>query len=159
MIHPSVPNHFNHVWLFATLWTVAHQAPQSMRFSRQEYWSGLPSPSPGDLPNPWFKPVSPTSPALQADSLPTESLGKTNSKAPPFFLMPVLELGYICQTLGMLACSPGFGLPPTSFFTTKPLLWENPNNWLGQQSFFHFIDVCAEAKAMLSPGSAHRETD
>ena len=52
-----------------TPWTVAHQAPLSMGFSRQEYWSGLPFPSPGDLPNPG---VEPKSPALQADSLPTE---------------------------------------------------------------------------------------
>ena len=50
-------------------WTVAHQAPLSMRFSRQEYWSGLPFPSPGDLPNPG---IEPKSPALQADDLPTE---------------------------------------------------------------------------------------
>ena len=42
-----------------TLWTVAHQAPLSMGFSRQEYWSGLPCPSPGDLPNAGFKPTSP----------------------------------------------------------------------------------------------------
>ena len=47
-------------------WTVAHQAPLSMEFSRQEYWSGLPFPSPGDLPDPEIKPESP---ALQADSL------------------------------------------------------------------------------------------
>ena len=51
------------------LWTVAHQAPLSMRFSRQEYWSGLPFPPPGDLPDPGTELVSPTSPALQADSL------------------------------------------------------------------------------------------
>ena len=57
----------------ATPWTVAHQAPLSMGFSRQEYWSGLPFPSPGDLPNPGIKPGSP---ALQADSLPTELQGK-----------------------------------------------------------------------------------
>ena len=57
------------VWLFVTLWTVAYQAPQSMEFSRQEYWSGLPFPSPGDLPNPGIKPGSP---ALQADALPSE---------------------------------------------------------------------------------------
>ena len=44
------------VWLFETPWTVAHQAPPSMGFSRQEYWSGLPFPSPGDLPNPGIKP-------------------------------------------------------------------------------------------------------
>ena len=53
----------------ANPWTVASQAPLSMRFSRQEYWSGLPFPSPGDLPNPETKPWSP---AVQADSLQTE---------------------------------------------------------------------------------------
>ena len=57
------------VRLFVTLWTVAHQAPLSMGFSRQEYWSGLPFPSPGDLPDAGIKPRSPT---LQADSLPAE---------------------------------------------------------------------------------------
>ena len=44
-----------HVWLFVTPWTIAHQAPLSMRFPRQEYWNGLPFPSPGDLPNPGIK--------------------------------------------------------------------------------------------------------
>ena len=48
------------VQLFATLWTVAHQAPPSMGFSRQEHWSGLPFPSPGDLPDPGIEPRSPT---------------------------------------------------------------------------------------------------
>ena len=52
------------VRLFATPWTVAHQAPLSMGFSRQEYWSGLPFPSPGDLPDPG---IEPRSPVLQAD--------------------------------------------------------------------------------------------
>ena len=47
------------VQLFATPWTVAYQDPQSMGFSRQEYWSGLPLPSPGDLPNPGIEPRSP----------------------------------------------------------------------------------------------------
>ena len=46
----------SHVQLFAIPWTIAYQAPLSMRFSRQEYWSGLPFPSPGDLPNPGIKP-------------------------------------------------------------------------------------------------------
>ena len=49
----------SHVQLFVTPWTVAHQAPPSMGFSRQEYWSGLPFPSPGDLPDPGIEPVSP----------------------------------------------------------------------------------------------------
>ena len=55
---------FSRVQLFSTLWTVAHQAPLSMGFSRQEYWSGLPFPTPEDLPNPGIKPTSLTSPTL-----------------------------------------------------------------------------------------------
>ena len=60
----------------AAPWTVACQAPLSMRFSRQEYWSGLPFPSPGDLPDPG---IEPRSPELQADSFPTELQGKPNT--------------------------------------------------------------------------------
>ena len=56
-------SHFNHVQLFATPWTVVHQAPLFMGFSRQEYWSGLPCPPPGDLPDPGIEPVSLMSPA------------------------------------------------------------------------------------------------
>ena len=59
--------------LFETPWTVAHQVPPFLGFSRQEYWSGLPFPSPGDLPDPGIKPRSP---ALQADALPSEPPGK-----------------------------------------------------------------------------------
>ena len=62
--------------LFATPWTVAYQAPLSVEFSRQEYWSGLPYPCPGDLPNPR---IEPRSPALQADTLPSEPPGKPNT--------------------------------------------------------------------------------
>ena len=61
------------IQLFVTLWTVAHQAPLSVRFSRQEYWSGLPLLSPGNLPDPGNKPATP---ALQADSLLSKPLGK-----------------------------------------------------------------------------------
>ena len=61
------------VWLFATPWTVAYQAPLSMGFSRQQYWRGLPFPSPVDLPDPG---IEPRSPALQADALPSEPPGK-----------------------------------------------------------------------------------
>ena len=68
-----------HIWSkhfieeFAAPWTVAHQAPLSMEFSRQEYWTGLPFPSPGDLPDPG---IEPRFSALQADSLPSEPPGK-----------------------------------------------------------------------------------
>ena len=61
---------FSHVQLFATLWTVAHQAALSIGFTRQEYWSGLQSPPAEDLPNPGIEPASPVAPTLQADSLP-----------------------------------------------------------------------------------------
>ena len=62
-------------WLFVTPWTVAYQAPLSMGFSRQEYWSGLPFPSPGDLPDPG---IESGFPALEADSLTSEPPGKPN---------------------------------------------------------------------------------
>ena len=62
-------SHFSHFCLFATAWTVAHQGPLCMGFSRQEYWSELPFPSPGDLPYPG---IEPGSSELRADSLPAE---------------------------------------------------------------------------------------
>ena len=85
------------VQLFVTPWTVAHQAPLSMGFSRQEYLSGLPFPSPDDLPYPG---IQPRSPALQADSLPSELQGRfhelnvspnkpsTSLKVVPLYLLP-----------------------------------------------------------------------
>ena len=60
-----------------TPWTVAYQASEFMGFFRQEYWSGMPFPSPGDLPDPGIKPPSP---ALQADALPSEPPGKPQVK-------------------------------------------------------------------------------
>jgi len=63
------------IQLFATPWTVGHQAPLSMEFSRQEYWSGLPFPSPGFLPD---SGIEPGSPALQADALPSDPPGNPN---------------------------------------------------------------------------------
>ena len=71
------------VRLFATLWTVSHQVPPSMGFSRQEYWSGLPFPSPGDLPDPEIKPQSPT---LEADTLTSESPGKPLTNWPKYLI-------------------------------------------------------------------------
>ena len=67
----------NCVQLFATPWTIAHLAPLSTEFSRQEYWSGLPLPPPWDLPDPG---IEPGSPALQAEALPSEPLGKQGNK-------------------------------------------------------------------------------
>ena len=88
------------VQLFVTPWSVAYQAPPSMGFSRQEYWSGLPFPSPGDLPDPGIKPGSPT---LQADALTSEPPGKPMGT--PF--------------LGVLALHKGI-IPDFSFFPFYP---------------------------------------
>ena len=80
---------------FVTPWTVAHQAPSSMGFSRQEYWSGLPFPSPGDLPNPG---IEPRSPALQADALTSEPYVYINPLPPeppshsPYFIDKRIEV-------------------------------------------------------------------
>ena len=64
------------VWLIVTPWTVAHQAPLSMEFSRREYWSGLPCPPPGDPPHPSIEPMSLASPALAGGFFPTAPPGK-----------------------------------------------------------------------------------
>ena len=77
---------FLSVQLFATPWTVAHQAPLSMEFSRQECRSDLPCPPPGDLPDPEIELVSPVSPALKADFLPLSHWGS------PVFMIST----YIC---------------------------------------------------------------
>ena len=76
---------FSHIQLIVTSWTLARQAPLSMWFSRQEYWSGLPFPPPGDLPDPGIEPKSPVSPALQLASLPTDLLGSHSSNGLAFF--------------------------------------------------------------------------
>ena len=76
----------------ATSWTIAHQAPLSMEFSRQEYGSGLPCPPPDDLPDPRIELVSPMSPALQADSLLIEPLQKPATKHKMVeYLLPTLH--------------------------------------------------------------------
>ena len=99
----------SHVQLFATRRTVAHQAPLSMGFSKQEYWSGSPLPSPGDLP---YLGIEPRSPALQADALPSELQGKSES-----------EVTQLCLTLyDFMDCS----LPGSSvhgIFQARILEW------------------------------------
>ena len=74
-MHACMLSHSSGVKLFATPWTGAHQGLLSMGFSRQEYWSGLPCPPPGDLPDLGIEPMSPVAPALQVDSLPLSHWG------------------------------------------------------------------------------------
>ena len=70
----------SYVQLFSTPWTIAHQAPLSMGFSKQEYWSGLPFPSPGDLPHPGIEPASP---ALAGRFFTAEPPGKPRTGGNP----------------------------------------------------------------------------
>ena len=74
-----VLRHFSRVQLSVTPWTVAHQAPLSMGFSRQDYQCGLPCPPPGDLPDPGVEPVSPVSPALAGGFFTTRATCETLS--------------------------------------------------------------------------------
>ena len=92
----------SHVRLFATPWTVAYQAPLSMGFSRQEYWSGLPFPSPEDLPDPGIEPGSPTQ---WADALPSEPPGKSTycNKMEVISLLLLLLLFSFCLSVSMSA--------------------------------------------------------
>ena len=96
---------FNHgieiscILLFATSWTVAHQAPLSMEFSRQEYWSGLPFPTPGDLPDPGIKPTSLESPALAGGFFTTEPLRKPNHG---ITAIPVLSIHLVTSCFSFL---------------------------------------------------------
>ena len=85
---------FCHVWLCVTLWTVACQAPLSLGFFRQEYWSELPFPSPGVLPDPGINPMSPVSSALQVNSLPAEPSGK------PLLLLSLCAREFCARELG-----------------------------------------------------------
>ena len=119
------------VWLFVTPWSVAREAPLSIGFSRQESWSGLPFPSPGDFPHPEIKPLSS---AFRADSLPSEPPGKPTELLKQFkyfmatgqgnlsFLLTkqmVLPVGLHCLQFGA----------QSSPFNRRPLLVFLPN-WL-----------------------------
>ena len=123
------------VQLFATPWTVTHQAPPSMGFFRQEYWSGLPFPSPGDLSDPGIKPRSP---ALQADAL-----GKINVKTalsflfqPPAGLLQGAVWGGVSRCLYRISMvtSPVFLLSAIFFNTPIP-----PSSYLNVPSSLFFF--------------------
>ena len=89
-MHSEPVKSLSHVWLFASPWTVAHQAPPPMGISRQEYWRGVPLPSPGDLPDPG---TEPSSRSLQADALPYE---------PPGTFPHYLPINPVCLIIGKL---------------------------------------------------------
>ena len=103
---------FSHFQFFVSPWTVAHQAPLSMGFSRQEYWSGVPCPPPEDLPNPGIKPWSP---ALQVSSLPSEPPGKPSWYSNPGGLVSGSKRGSYFPKTAVAA--------PSAFTNTRRRGW------------------------------------
>ena len=99
-VQGSLKSRFSHVQLFSTLWTIAHQAPLSTRFSRQEYWSRLPFVPPGDLSNPGIESMSLASPALAARFFTLSHLGSPSSE------------GYRTGNTGDMGSIPGSGRSP-----------------------------------------------
>ena len=89
-------SHFSHVWLFVTLWTMAHQAPLCMGFSRQEFWSELPCTSPEDLPNPGIQPPSLCLLLWQEGSLPLTPPGKAYSQSLSILMTSPVYLFFLC---------------------------------------------------------------
>ena len=120
-----------------TPWTAAHQAPLSMRFSRQGYCNGLPFPSPGDLCNPR---IGPRSPALQADSLPTELQGKPSS---------AIHQCCCCQVASVVSDS----VRPHRWQPTRlPRPWDSPskNSGVGCRFLLQCMKVKSESEVAQS---------
>ena len=106
-IYSFMLSHFSCVWLFVAPWTVAHQARLSMRFSRQEYWSGLPFPPPGDLPHPGIKPISLTSLALASGFFTTSTTQEVHISFQSLSVqLPGLSRSFLdtCPSLSVCLC-------------------------------------------------------
>ena len=128
-----MPSCFSHVWLFVTPWTVAHQAPLSMGLPRQEYWSGLPCPSPGDIPDPEIEPTSlfpalaggffTTSSTWEASGDPIQDAIFTHQKVLPFCFQfkSAFGLGWY----GIIFCLRLFLSLPISIFFLSQTLFPN----------------------------------
>ena len=123
--------YISHVQLFATPWTVAHQAPLSVGFSRQECWSGLPCLLPGDLPYPWMEPASLMSPVLAVKSLPLVPPGKPllSLNSVQFNTFLLLRTFWVQGTLEILKNKSAFGMFTVSHWRQAPF---TPDEWRGQ---------------------------
>ena len=109
-VHACVLSSFSHVQLFESPWTVAHQASLSMGCSRQEYWSGLPCPPPGELPNPRIKPSSLTLPALAGGFFTTSATWE----ASPFCVISQISLCFPFTGMHVIALSAHLDNPTPS---------------------------------------------
>ena len=131
-MHVCMLSCFSHVQLWI-LWAVACQGPLSTGFSRQEYWSGLPCPPPGDLPNPGIKPASPGSLALQVDFLPLSHQGSPIKGLlfEIFLSGPRSFLQVPCQNHSLQRCSRTWHL--LVLFAVCFLLWTNKRRKGGEK--------------------------
>ena len=131
-----------------TPWTVAHQSSPSMGFSRQEYWSGLPFLSPGDLPHPGIEPRSPT---LKADALPSEPPGKSSKTFFPLFL----SLSFFKKFYFILLYNTALVLPYINMNLPRVYTW-TPNPEPPSHLPLHTISLghpSAPAPSILYPAS------
>ena len=146
------------VQLLATPWTVAHQAPPSMGFSRQEYWSGLPFPAPGDLPDPG---IEPRFPALQADTLTSEPPGKPK--------LSLILRWTVCPSEPKLRWTSNLGAPPllhplsrrshARSRLSQHLVPESQGEVPGRPTEVQGIGVSQALHELLCRGTALRGTD
>ena len=118
----------NHVWLFVTMWTVAHQAPLSIGFSRQEYWSGLPCLPPGHLPNPGIEPGLPHLPSepLGKGILPSQILKIIRTGNSFLYLFHFLPFG-VRMSITIIIC------------LSHPAFWKQEPCWLAAITIFYFL--------------------
>ena len=150
--------HCSHVWLFVTLWTVAHQASLSLGFSRQEYWSGLPCPTPWDLPNPGIEPMSFTSPVLAGGSLPLVPLlgwCKYNFGFELWILNYVLSCPVVSSSLQQHGLCTG-GSSVHGIFQARILEWvaiSSPGIFLAQGSNLHLLHCQVDSLSLRHMGS------
>ena len=126
--------HFSHVQLCVTLWTILYQAPLSMGFSRQEYWRGLPFPSPGDLPDPVIEPAFLMSPALAGGFFTTSATWEAQDLSVAAAAAKSLQS---CPTL------PPHIRQPTRFLCS----WDSPGKNTGVGC--HFLLQCIKVKSEI----------
>ena len=146
-----VLSRFSCVWLFVILWTIGHQAPLSMGFSRQKYWSDLPCPPPGDLPDPGIKSASLMSPTLAGGFFTTNATYAygvcVHAKLLQLFRTLCHPMDYIQKTINVFFFSMLCGMWKLSYLTrdwTTPLAVEawNLNHWTaGSESVSHSLCV------------------
>ena len=141
--------YISRVQLFATPWTLAHQAPLSMGFSRQECWSGLPCLLPGDLPYPWMEPASFMSPVLAVKSLPLVPPGKPllSLNSVQFNTFLLLRTFWVQGTLEILKNKTAFGMFTVSHWRQAPFTpdeWARPDTCCGDQAFQEGAELRAD---------------